>query len=204
MPFGDLFNFNVVLNDIVVDPTSFSQAQFAQDLMQFDVKSYTLSNGEHFVFKIHSGGHGLQLDAGRQLFAEYASEIRPHLVLFLDYGLCIRDNPMDGIWVTVQDLMDSLKPALRDKFKNHKIKGKAQESMKEIFEKLELSPVFVTRSILSAYYQDEAGLSMARQKMYIEPVEKCLCACFSFFYVNLSVTVRVLALFDVVGAQREE
>ena len=169
MPFGDFFNFNEELNEIAVNPQSWNQSQFAQDLMQYDVKSFTSSDGENFVFILRED-IPLIKEKDVELFAEYSVEVLPNFVVFLDYGFCLRDNPMDGVWITFQDILNSLKFA--EKFKNGKIKQKSQEMMKKLMEGLQLGQVFVLRSHISEYYMDGIGdrfVTLQQQKQYIEP-----------------------------------
>eukprot|EP01084_Bolivina_argentea_P290373 498759_1 len=52
VPFGDFFNFNDNLNELIADPMTWNQSQFAHDLMKYDIKSYTSSDGENFIFKL--------------------------------------------------------------------------------------------------------------------------------------------------------
>lgn len=166
VPFGDLFNFNNELNAIDISPSTWNQSNFAMDLMQYDVKSFTSSNGQNFVFQIRNDATNIYT-SGQQLFAEYSVEIQPNFVIFLDYGFCIRDNPMDGIWITIEDLLNSSK--FMQKFKSQKIKIKSQKVMKDLIDTLQLSRVFVMRSILSEYYMDSNEISMENQKNFIEP-----------------------------------
>lgn len=144
VPFGDLFNFNNELNEIDISPATWNQSHFAmdlmaRDLMQYDVKSFTSSNGQNFIFKVRNDA-SQTYGSGMQLYAEYHAEIQPNFVVFLDYGICIKDNPMDGIWITIEDLLTSSK--FMQKFKSKKIKIKSQKAMKDLIDSLQLSRVF--------------------------------------------------------------
>eukprot|EP01083_Nonionella_stella_P164776 546450_1 len=166
VPFGDFFNFNTELNTINIDPATWNQSQFARSLLKYDVIPSTTSDDEHFVFKIMNDIHR-KYDAGMELYAEYVPEVLPNFVIFMDYGFCVKDNPMDGMWITVEQLLNSLK--FKEQFKTQKIKPKAQQMMKNIIETLQLSHTFVVRSVLSEYYMDIAQIPLEHQKQFIEP-----------------------------------
>ena len=168
VPFGDFFNFNDELKEVKASPMTWNQSQFAQELMQFDVKSYTSSDGENFVFILRKDQPFVK-ESGIELYAEYSVEVLPNFVVFLDYGFCIKNNPMDGIWITIEDILNSLKFA--QKFKNKKIKQKSQEMMKRLIDGLQLGQIFILRSHISEYYMDlkDGAISMERQKKFIEP-----------------------------------
>ena len=82
---------------------------------------------------------------------------------------------MDGVWITIEDILHSLK--FSDKFRNKKIKQKSQEMMKKLVDGLQLGQIFIFKSHISAYYMDLDGpegtetqrISLERQKKYIEP-----------------------------------
>eukprot|EP00484_Ammonia_sp_Unknown_P021061 CAMPEP_0197036256 /NCGR_PEP_ID=MMETSP1384-20130603/13823_1 /TAXON_ID=29189 /ORGANISM="Ammonia sp." /LENGTH=456 /DNA_ID=CAMNT_0042466417 /DNA_START=78 /DNA_END=1448 /DNA_ORIENTATION=+ len=170
VPFGDLFNFDANLNEVVVeDLTKWNQSEYGRDLMRFDVQSFTSTDGEHFVFTIRddTDGRHTRYEAGVQLYAEYSVEVRPNFMTLLDYGFCIKDNPMDGVWITIEDILNSLKFA--DKFKTMEIKRESQEFMKNLIETMQFSQIFLTRSFASDFYLNSDGVSLRQQQRFVEP-----------------------------------
>ena len=103
VPFGDFFNFNNIINTKSNDK-----------LMLYDVQSMvkTINDKEYLIFKASN-----VIKEGRQIYAEYSLDVVNDLYAsLLDYGFCmkLKDeqnelvlNPMDGIWITVQDMIQA-------------------------------------------------------------------------------------------------
>jgi len=189
VPFGDLFNFNDNLKEVALDLNSWKQNQYARDIMAVDVTSFTSADGEFFEFKV-AAAEGVQ--SGRQLFVEYASEVLPHFILFLDYGFCLRHNPVDGMWITLQDLMETVKGA--EDFKNGAVSKEAQGQIKQLVDALHLIRVLVMRSLVGEYYMDSGTLSAERLDLLIEPYA------FSLFLMSLVLNAKndILLIGDAV------
>ena len=89
---------------------------------------------------------------------------------------------MDGVLLTVQDLMDSVKAA--DDFKNGIVRQESQQRMKELIDSLQTHRVFVMRSLIGEYYMDSTTLSRERQEQLIEPYA------FSLFLMSLVINSK--------------